>query len=151
MSAKLINQNPLSLKPHPQPHPEQSLLQRDISALISPQVPNKRAKSKVRRHFGFPGDSSRAITKKKVVVCRLAGFLLENITRGGGGGGGGGVKQNIEKIWGGDWIACDSAPFRGVWGHAPPEKIWFVGPLRLILIQSGPIWGVKSQSYFQLL
>ena len=36
-------------------------------------VPNKRAKSLVwcYMYFGFPGDDSGAITKKKVVVCRL--------------------------------------------------------------------------------
>jgi len=34
-------------------------------------VPNKRAKSQVWRYFGFPGDSSGAIIKKKVVVCHL--------------------------------------------------------------------------------
>ena len=34
-------------------------------------VPDKRAKSQVWRYFGFPGDDSGAIIKKKVVVCRL--------------------------------------------------------------------------------
>ena len=32
---------------------------------------DKRAKSQVWRYFGFPGDDSGVITKKKVVICRL--------------------------------------------------------------------------------
>ena len=42
-------------------------------------------------------------------------------------------------VWGGDCTACASAAFRGVWGHAPLQKIcdFIIDPLRLILIQSG--------------
>ena len=39
--------------------------------LASVIVANKKAKSEVWRYFGFPGDHSEAITKKKVDVCRL--------------------------------------------------------------------------------
>ena len=44
----------------------------------------------------------------------------------------------------------DSAPFRGVWGHAPPGNFLRLGPLRLILMQSGPIWEVKIAIIFHL-
>ena len=37
---------------------------------------------------------------------------------------------------------------RGVWGHAPPANFWLLGPLRLILMQSGPIWEVQIAIIF---
>ena len=43
-----------------------------------------------------------------------SGFHLENWTRGG--------KIIVMKKMGGRRSARDSAPARGVWGHAPPEN-----------------------------
>ena len=34
-------------------------------------------------------------------------------------------------------MSRNSMSSRGVWGHAPPRKIWIVDSLRLILMQPG--------------
>ena len=44
----------------------------------------------------------------------------------------------------------DSAHHLGGLGHAPLGKFWLLGPLILILMQSGPIWEVKIAIIFHL-
>ena len=44
----------------------------------------------------------------------------------------------VEGIMWVQFVGIDgSEDFRGVWGHAPLGNFWLLGPLRLILTQSG--------------
>ena len=73
---------------------------------------------------GWSAWNSSQVRKPTSFICRSdatyteQGFILKN---GQGGGGGGGKMILMKKKWGVKSSAHDSAPSRGVWGHAPPE------------------------------